>query len=85
MLIPSKKSDRAVKILFRVYVDLGGKKHVKSIGGKNNPMIIRYDYSRYTWMYFISHKSDAADTIAFFCVVVIRSDDGGEFIEEKFG
>ena len=59
-------------------------------------MIIKDDYSRYTWMYFISHKSDAADKFAKFLsdlrlegipseVVVIRSDDGGEFSEGKFG
>ena len=34
MPIPSKTSNRAVKRRFRVFVDLGGKKHVKSIGGK---------------------------------------------------
>ena len=59
-------------------------------------MIIKDDYSRYTWMYFISHESDAADTFAKFLsdlrlegipseIVVIRSDDGGEFSEGKFG
>ena len=96
MTIPSKTSNRAVERLSRVFVDLGGKKYVKSIGGKKYPMIIRDDYSRYTWMYFISYKSDAADTFAKFLtdvrlegipseVVVIRSDDGGEFSEGKFG
>ena len=34
MPISSKTSNRAVKRRFRVFVDLGGKKHVKSIGGK---------------------------------------------------
>ena len=62
MSIPSKTSNRAVKRLFLVFVDLGRKKHVKSIGEKKYPMIIRDDYSRYTWMHFISHKSDAANT-----------------------
>ena len=94
--IPSKTSNQAVKRLFRVSVDLGGKKQAKSIEGKKYPMIIRDDYSRYTWMYFISHKCDAADTFATFLsdlrlegipseVVVIRSDDGGDFSEGKFG
>ena len=41
-------SNRAVKIFLCVFVDLAGKKHVKSIGGKKYPMIIRGDYSRYT-------------------------------------
>ena len=96
MPIPSKTSNRAVKRLFRVFVDPGGKKKVKSIGGNKYPMIIIDDYSRYTKMYSISHKSDAVDTFAKFIsdlrlvgipseVVVIRSDDGGEFSEGKFG
>ena len=96
MTIPSKTSNRAVKRLFRVFVDLGGKKHAKSIGGKEYPMIIKDDYSRDTWMCFISHKSDPADTFAKFLsdlrlggipsdVVVLRSDGGGDFSEGKFG
>ena len=96
MSIPSKTSDRAVKRLFRVFMDLGGKMHVKSIGGKKYPMTIINDYSPYTWMFFISHKSDAADTYIKFLsdlrlegipleVFVIRSDDEGEFSEGKFG
>ena len=34
MSIPSKTSNRADKRLGRVFVDLGGKKHVKSAGGE---------------------------------------------------
>ena len=62
----SKTINREVKRHFRVFVDLGGKKHVKSIGGKKYPMIIRDDFSRYTWMYIICHKFEAADTLANF-------------------
>ena len=94
--IPSKTSNRAVKRLGRVFVNLGGKKHVMSAGGKRYPVIIKDDYSRYAWMYFISHKSDATDAFARFLsdlrlegvppeVVVVRLDDGGEFSEGKFG
>ena len=59
-------------------------------------MIIRDDYSRFAWMYFVPNKSDAADAFAKLLadlrvegipseVVVVRSDDGGEFNEGKFG
>ena len=55
-------------------------------------MITRDDCSRFAWMYFISHKSEAADTFGRFLsdlrfegvpsdVVVVRSYDGGEFSE----
>ena len=46
MYIPSKTSKLAVKILFRVFVNLGCNKHVKSIRGKNYSTVIGDDYSR---------------------------------------
>ena len=48
--IPSKTHDRTAKILFRVFVDLAGKKHVASMGGKKYPMIARDELSRHAWM-----------------------------------
>ena len=59
-------------------------------------MIIRDDFSRYAWLYFISHKSDAAEAFKQFLadlrvegipseVVVVRSDNGGEFNQGEFG
>ena len=59
MPIPSKRHGRAVKRLFRVFVGLGGKKHVASMGGNKYPMIVRDNFSRHAWMYFVSHKHDA--------------------------
>ena len=67
-----------------MFVDLGGKKHVTPMGGNKYPMIIRDDFSRYAWLYFISHKSDAAEAFKQFWadlrvegipseVVVVRS------------
>lgn len=77
-------------------MDLGGKIHARSAGWKKYPKIIRDDYSRYVWLYFISHNSDRADRFAKFLsdfklettpheVVVIRHDDGGEINEGKYG
>ena len=60
MPIPSKTHDQAAKRLFRVFVDLGGKKHVESMGGKKYLMKVGDDFSRHAWMYFVSHKYDAA-------------------------
>ena len=96
MPIPSKTHGRAAKRLFRVFVDLGGKKHVASMEGNKYPMIVRDDFSRHAWMYFVSHKHDAASAFEKFLadlrvedtpseVVIVRSDDGGEFMEGKFG
>ena len=96
MPIPSKTHGRAVKRLFHVFVDLGGKKHVASLGSNKYPMIVRDNFSRHAWMYFVSHKYDTASAIEKFLadlrvegtpseVVIVRSDDGGEFVEGKFG
>ena len=53
-------------------------------------MIVRDDCTRRTWMYFLTHKSDAASTFRSFLasvradgkpplVEIVRSDNGGEF------
>ena len=63
-----------------------------SVGRNKYPMIVRDDFSRYAWVYFISHKSDAAEAFEKFLAdlrvegvpsegVVVRSDDSGEFRE----
>ena len=96
MSIPSKTHCREDKRLSRVLVDLGGKKHVTSMGGNKCPMIMRNYFSLYAWLYFISHKSDAAEEFKQFLadlrigyipseVVVVRSDNVGEFNQGEFG
>ena len=53
---------RAEKKLGRVFVDLSGSKMVESHGGKRYTLIVRDDFSRYTWVYLMRHhKSDAAE------------------------
>ena len=47
MPIPSKAHGRAAKRLFRVFVDLGGKKHVASTGGNKYPMLVRDDFQHH--------------------------------------
>ena len=59
-------------------------------------MIVREDFSRHAWMYFVYHKYGAASSFEKFLadlrvegtpseVVIVRSDDGGEFIKGTFG
>ena len=96
MSIPSKTHSRENKIPSHVYVGIGGNNHVTSMGGNKYPMIIREDFLRYAGLYFISHKSDAAEAFKPFLadlrvegipseVVVVRSDNGGEFSQGQFG
>ena len=96
MSIPSKTHNSEDKRLSRMFVDLGRNKHVTSMGGNKYPMVMRDGFSRYAWLYFISHKSDAAEAFKQFLadlrvegipseVVVVRSDNGGEFNQREFG
>ena len=66
------------------------------MGGNKYPMIVRDDFSRHAWMYFVSHKHGATSAFEKFLadlrvegtpyeVVIVRSDDGGEFMQGKFG
>ena len=87
---------RAGKKLGRVLVDLSVPKVVKSHGGKRYTLIMSDDFSRYTWVYIMRHKSDAAETFNQFLsdtradgvpsqVVTVRSEGGGEFCGGQFG
>ncbi|CAN0419186.1 unnamed protein product [Discosporangium mesarthrocarpum] len=57
--IPKLTHDRAGERLARVFVYLSGKK-TKSLGGAHYLMIVRDDYSRYSWVYPLK-KSDACE------------------------
>lgn len=59
---PVKKytDSRADKKLFRTFLDLGGKMQCKSLGGNWYTLIIRDDHSRWTRVFFLKRKSDAA-------------------------
>ena len=69
---------------------------VESLGRKWYTLIVRDDFSRYTWVCFMVHKWDAAEMFEQFLadtradgvpseVVIVRSDGGGEFRGAKFG
>ena len=77
-------------------MDLSRPKMVESAGGKRYTLIGRDYFSRYTWVLFMRHKSDAAETFKQFLsdtradgvpsrVVTVRSDGGCEFCWGRFG
>ena len=85
---------RSDKKLGRVFVDLGGRKDVASVGGKHYPMIVKDDFTRRAWMYFLRSKSDAGSAFRSFLasmradgipslVEIVRSDNG-EFFGGEF-
>ncbi|CAB1112185.1 unnamed protein product [Ectocarpus sp. CCAP 1310/34] len=88
--VQKSTSTRADKKLFRVYLDLGGKMKTRSIGDHWYTLMIRDDFSRWTRVFFLKHKSDAAVGFEKFLVdyrtkevpcevYITRTDDGGEF------
>ena len=93
----AKSTDtRADKKLERVFVDLSGKIAVPSIGGKRYTLVVRNDHTRFTRVYFLAKKSDAASAFEPFlaevradgtpsAVMCVRSDNGGECFGGEFG
>ena len=74
-------------------MDLFGPYRTKSLGGNYFALVLD-DYSRFTWTFFISSKSDTFQFFRKFAKIVqnekdlkiksIRSDHGGEFQNESF-
>ena len=64
---------RSDKKLGRVSADLGGRKDVASVGGKHYPMIVKNDFTRRAWMYFLRSKSDAGGAFRSF-LARVRAD-----------
>ena len=65
---------RAAKKLQSVFVDLRGLMTVQIIGGKRYTLIVRDDYTRFTRVYFLRHKLDAANAFESF-LAEMRADD----------
>lgn len=67
---------------------------MKSFGGNLYGYVLVDDYSRFTWTYFMTHKSEAFSTFKKFATLVqnennqkiisIKSDHGGEFQNDSF-
>ena len=82
----------AAKPAERCFVDLSRPKPVKSTGEKEYMMIVRYDVSRFTRVFFLRTKDGTAmhfskylAAIAPCKVGVVRSNGGGEFSKGAFG
>ena len=75
-------------------MDLFGQNRVSSLGGKSYGLVNVDDYSRYTWVHFLSSKSDTFEVFESFInriqnkfeskVKLIRTDHGGEFENKIF-
>ena len=75
-------------------MDLFGPSRTRSFGGNVYALVIIDDFSRYTWTFFLVHKSDAFKAFKKYAkqtqneksitIASIRSDHGGEFQNALF-
>jgi len=82
------------KPLELLHMDLFGPSRIKSYGGNYYALVIVDDYSRFTWTFFLTLKSEAFKAFKKFAKLVqnekdlkiktIRSDHGREFQNESF-
>ena len=73
---------------------LFGHSRTQSFGGKSYAFVIVDDYSRFTWVLFLASKNETHLKFSKFAkgvqnekgytIVNIRTDNGGEFSNEKF-
>ena len=94
--IGNTTKSRAMDQLERVFVGLSGPNSTHSLLGKKYVMLVKDDFTRYSWVYFLECMSDAADAFRKFLayvradsvpskVEIVRSDNGGEFFGGDFG
>ena len=94
--VANSTKSHATEKLGRVSVDLRGLKRTRSSLGNRYVMLVKGGYSRHAWAHFLKHKSDSgnafrkflADTLADGTpsnVAIVRSDNGVEFYNGKFG
>jgi len=77
-----------------IHMDLFGPSKTRSLGENYYALVLVDDYSRFTWTFFISSKSDTFSVFRKFAKIVenekdlkiksIRSDHGGEFQNDFF-
>ena len=77
-----------------LHLDLFGPTRTHSLGGKLYGFVIVDDYSRFTWVFFLAHKTETLDIFIPFCkriqnekgysITNIRSDHGTEFENLSF-
>ncbi|CAN1315021.1 Retrovirus-related Pol polyprotein from transposon TNT 1-94 [Linum perenne] len=81
-------------LLQLLHLDLFGPSNVMSLGGKYYTLVVVDDYSRFTWVSFLTHKHEALCSLCSLLSIeetqlslntkAIRSDHGGEFDSTEF-
>ena len=87
--VPKSTESRTNERTERFFIDITGPFHVNSLGGNRYAMLCVDDFTRFTFIRFLKHKSDAAKdfcepfaehiTPAGIKIGPVRTDGGGEF------
>ncbi|CAN1346136.1 Retrovirus-related Pol polyprotein from transposon RE2 [Linum perenne] len=56
-----------------IHIDLFGPSDVSSLGGKNYAFVLVDDYSRFTWVFFLTKKSDTLQVFKSFNLIIESS------------
>jgi hypothetical protein len=88
-----RRTTQASKVLFRIFIDICGP-FIYSYGQFLYFMLLIDDFSRYTFIYFLKHRSDALNYFREYkvavekylgeVIVVLRIDNAPEFVEGEF-
>ena len=94
MSFPKESLNRSSAILDLVHSDLCGPMQTATPGGKKYFLTFVDDYSRYTTVYLLSHKSEALASFDKYLKIrsnkfgktvnVLKTDRGGEYINKSF-
>nr|GEX14036.1 Gag-Pol polyprotein [Tanacetum cinerariifolium] len=86
---PPKPVPNSRQRLHLLHMDLYGPMRIASINGKRYVLVIVDDYSRYTWVHFLTSKDEAPEVIKTFLkriyvllqslFIIIRTDNGTKF------
>ena len=80
-----------------IHIDLMGPTRIENLGGKRYIFLAVDDYSRFSWVYFLKHKSEPFDVfhsmcfrlqkeqgVKIGCITRIRTDHGKEFENSQY-
>ncbi|KAI3810709.1 hypothetical protein L1987_20331 [Smallanthus sonchifolius] len=91
----SKSTNSIVTPLELQHMDLFGPISIRSIGGKSYCLVVTDDYSRFSWVKFLSSKAETTELVQYLILGLenlfnlkvrrIRSDNGSEFKNSKMG
>ncbi|GJR83067.1 putative ribonuclease H-like domain-containing protein [Tanacetum coccineum] len=87
-----KSKNTNMEVLHTIHMDLCGPIRVQSINGKKYILVIVNDYSRFTWVKFLSSKDETPEFVINFLKQIqvglnktvrdIRTDNGTEFVNQ---